>query len=42
MTKAKRFLTKLTLILFGVLMGTIITELGLRAVGYSYPGFLHA
>ncbi|CAN5729758.1 hypothetical protein BH18ACI4_BH18ACI4_26120 [soil metagenome] len=39
MTKAKRFLTRLTLILFGLLMGVIIAELGLRAAGYSYPGF---
>ena len=39
MTKAKRFLTKLALILFGLLMGAIIAELGLRASGYSYPGF---
>jgi hypothetical protein len=39
MTKAKRFLTGLTLILFGVLMGAIIAELGLRIAGYSYPGF---
>jgi hypothetical protein len=39
MTKAKRFLTKLALILFGLLMGVIIAELGLRAAGYSYPGF---
>jgi len=39
MTKAKRFLTKLALIIFGLLMGAIIAELGLRAAGYSYPGF---
>ena len=39
MTKAKRFLTKLALILFGLLMGVIIAELGLRAAGYSYPQF---
>jgi hypothetical protein len=39
MTKAKRFRTKLTLILFGLLIGVLIAELGLRAAGYSYPGF---
>jgi hypothetical protein len=39
MTKAKRFLTKLALILFGLLMGSLIAEVGLRVVGYSYPGF---
>lgn len=39
MAKAKRFLTKLGLVLFGLLMGAIIAELGLRAAGYSYPGF---
>jgi hypothetical protein len=39
MIKAKRFLTKLALILFGLLLGVIIAELGLRAAGYSYPGF---
>ncbi len=39
MTKAKRFLTKVALILFGLLIGVIIAELGLRAAGYSYPGF---
>jgi hypothetical protein len=39
MTKAKRFRTKLNLILFGLLIGVIIAELGLRAAGYSYPGF---
>lgn len=39
MSKAKRFLTNLTLILFGLLVGVIIAELGLRAAGYSYPGF---
>ena len=37
--RLKQFLTKLTLILFGLLLGTIIAELGLRAAGYSYPGF---
>ena len=42
MTKAKRFLTNLALILFGLLMGAIIAELGLRAAGYSYPGFYNA
>ncbi len=39
MTKARRFLTKLALILFGLLIGVIIAELGLRAADYSYPGF---
>jgi lysophospholipase L1-like esterase len=39
MAKAKQFLTKLALILFGLLIGVIIAELGLRAAGYSYPGF---
>lgn len=39
MTTAKRFLTKLALILFGLLIGVVIAELGLRAAGYSYPGF---
>ena len=37
--RLKRFLTKLALILFGLMMGVIITELTLRAAGYSYPGF---
>lgn len=39
MAKAKQFLPKLALILFGLLIGVIIAELGLRAAGYSYPGF---
>ncbi|MCM3902793.1 MAG: SGNH/GDSL hydrolase family protein [Pyrinomonadaceae bacterium] len=39
MTKAKQLLPKLALILFGLLIGVIIAELGLRATGYSYPGF---
>ena len=38
MTK-EQFRTKLVLILFGLLIGVTIAELGLRAVGYSYPGF---
>jgi hypothetical protein len=37
--KARRFLPKLTLVLFGLLLGAIIAEAGLRAAGYSYPGF---
>ncbi|MBA3355031.1 MAG: SGNH/GDSL hydrolase family protein [Pyrinomonadaceae bacterium] len=39
MTKVKRFQTRLALILFGLLMGVIIAELGLRAARYSYPAF---
>ncbi len=39
-TKRKRFLLpKLALVLFGLLIGAIIAEVGLRAAGYSYPGF---
>src|SRR5688500_16466616 len=39
MPKPRQFLTKLTLIVFGLLIGILICELGLRATGYSYPGF---
>lgn len=39
MPKPRQFLTKLTLIVFGLLIGILICELGLRAAGYSYPGF---
>jgi lysophospholipase L1-like esterase len=35
----KQFRAKLALILFGLLMGLTIAELGLRVAGYSYPGF---
>lgn len=35
----KQFRIKLTLILFGLLIGVTIAELGLRVAGYSYPGF---
>jgi len=42
MTKAKQFRAKLALILFGLLVGLTIAELGLRVVGYSYPGFYMA
>ena len=37
--KAKRFLSRLTLVFFGVLIGAIIAEAGLRLAGYSFPGF---
>lgn len=39
MIKAKRILPRLPLILFSLLIGMIIAESGLRAAGYSYPGF---
>lgn len=39
MIKAKRILPRLALILFSLLIGMIIAELGLRAASYSYPGF---
>ena len=39
MAKVTRLLTKLALILFGLLMGVIFAELALRVAGYSYPGF---
>lgn len=35
----KNFLRKLLLVLFGLLIGAIIAEIGLRVAGYSYPGF---
>jgi hypothetical protein len=34
MTKAKRFRTRVNLILFGLLIGVIIAELSLRAADY--------
>ena len=37
--KAKRFLSRLTLVFFGLLIGAIIAEAALRLAGYSYPGF---
>ncbi len=37
--KTKRILKKSFLIFFGFLIGAIIAEIGLRASGYSYPGF---
>ena len=37
MTKQTR--AKLLLILFGLVIGIAIAELGLRVIGYSYPGF---
>jgi hypothetical protein len=39
MSRDKQFRTKLVLVLFGLLTGVALAELGLRAVGYSYPGF---
>lgn len=35
----RNFLRKLLLIIFGLLIGAIIAEIGLRVGGYSYPGF---
>jgi hypothetical protein len=37
--KKTTFKQKLLLILFGLLFGTILSEVGLRIVGYSYPQF---
>lgn len=37
--KAKRFLPRLTLVFFGVLIGAVVAEVGLRIAGYSYAGF---
>jgi hypothetical protein len=39
MSKAKQFRAKLLLVLFGLVIGITIAELGLRVLGYSYPGF---
>lgn len=39
MNRAKRLLSKLLLILFGVFIGGLIAEVALRIVGYSFPEF---
>jgi hypothetical protein len=38
-TRFRKILNRLGLVLFGVLMGALVAEIGLRAVGYSYPQF---
>lgn len=37
--RRRTFLLKLTLVLFGLLVGAAIAEIALRISGYSYPGF---
>ena len=38
-SRRRRILAKLLLVLFGVLIGALIAEIGLRVIGYSYPEF---
>jgi hypothetical protein len=40
-SKARKLLPKLTLVLFGILVGALFTEVGLRLAGYSFPDFYH-
>ena len=37
--RLRQFVTKLPLVVFGILVGALITEVALRLVGYSYPEF---